>query len=138
MGEWYLVRTPESLKVMSFDFSWCGPSFRRAQDDHGPTWPDERSVFARSPAMFADLAHAVLDVGGHCVVHFVDVGTFDEIRGPAVPAEEVFEFLMRDASQQRRIVDLVSVDMEDRQDGAIARRIQELIDVPGGREWSCF
>src|ERR1700751_551376 len=138
MGEWHLVRTPESLKVMSFDFSWRGPSFRRAQDDHRPAWPDDRAVLARNPTMLADLVHAVLDGGGHCLVHFVDVGTFDEIRSPAVPAEEVFEFLVWDARKQRWIVDLVAVEMEDGQDGAIARRIQELIDVPGGREWPGF
>ena len=36
----------------------------------------------------------------------------------------------RHARPDRRVVDLVSVQMKDRQDGAVANRVEELVDVP--------
>ncbi len=39
---------------------------------------------------------------------------------------------MADARQQGRIVDLVAVEIEDRQHRAIADRVEKLADMPGG------
>ena len=45
---------------------------------------------------------------------------------------------MADARQQSRVVDLVAVEVQDRQNGAIANRVQELVDVPGSRQRAGF
>src|SRR5271170_7185818 len=45
---------------------------------------------------------------------------------------------MANARQKCGVVDLVAVEMEDRQDRAIANGIQKLVDVPGCGEWSGF
>src|SRR6185437_4944313 len=59
---------------------------------------------------------------------------------PPVTFEQVFQFLMRYSCEERRVVDLVSIQIEDRQHRAVADRVQILVGVPGGREWSslCF
>ena len=41
---------------------------------------------------------------------------------------------MADAGQQRGVVDLVAVEVKDRQNRAVANRVQELADVPGCRQ----
>ncbi len=52
--------------------------------------------------------------------------------GPvSVAGQERSQLIVADASQNRRISDLVTVEMQDRQDGAIACRIHELVGVPG-------
>ena len=81
---------------------------------------------------------AVLDGGGHGLVHGVVVGAFDEIGRPAVAAHQALEFVVRDAREKRRVVDLVSVEMEDGQHRAVARGVEELVDVPGGGERAGF
>ena len=74
----------------------------------------------------------------HRLVHAVVVGAFDEIRRPAIAAQQALQFLVRDARQQRRIVDLVAVEMQDRQHRAVAHRIQEFVDVPRSGQRSGF
>ena len=60
--------------------------------------------------------------------------TFDEVRRPAVAAQQLIELLARDARQNRRIGDLVAVQVQDGQHRAIARRIQKLVRMPRGRQ----
>ena len=66
------------------------------------------------------------------------VGTFHKVWRPAVTAEQALHFLVADASQQGRVVDLVSVEVKNRKDCAIANGVQELADVPGGRQRARF
>ena len=63
---------------------------------------------------------------------------FHEVGRPAVSSQQTLQFLVTDARQHRGIVDLVAIQMEDRQDGAIANGAQKLIDVPGSRQGSRF
>ncbi len=67
----------------------------------------------------------------HRLVHAERIRAFDKIRRPAVTAQQVFELSVADSSQQSRIVDLVPVQVKDREHGAVANRVQELVDVPG-------
>ena len=50
------------------------------------------------------------------------------------PAEERLDLVVRDARPDRRVVDLVPVEVEDRQHGAVADRVEELVDVPARRQ----
>jgi hypothetical protein len=83
--------------------------------------------------MLANFVDALLDRRGHCLMHGVNVGTLHEIRSPAITAEQIFKFLVRDAGEQRWIIDLVPIEMEDRQNGTVARGIQEFVDMPRRR-----
>ena len=69
-----------------------------------------------------------------CIV--VGLIAFDEMRRVAVAAQQVIEFLVADAGEHGGIGDLVAVEMQDRQDGAVAHRIQELVRVPARRQRS--
>ena len=63
-------------------------------------------------------------------MHAIGVGTLDEIGRPAVALEQRLELFMRDSREQRRVVDLVAVQMEDRQHRAVAERAQKLVRMP--------
>ena len=64
----------------------------------------------------------MLDGRGHRLMHAFGIGSFDEVRRPPVAAQQVFQLLVADPRQQRRVVDFVSVQVKDRQNGAVANR----------------
>ena len=59
---------------------------------------------------------------------------FDEVGRPAVALEQVLQLLVGDARQQRRVVDLVAVEMQDRQHRAVADGIEKLVGMPRRRQ----
>ena len=73
--------------------------------------------------------------GRHGLVHAVGIGTFDEVGRPAVPAQEVLQLFVADARQQRGIVNLVAVQVQDGQHRPVANWAQEFADVPGSGQW---
>ena len=72
--------------------------------------------------------------GGHCLMHQCRFVAFDEKGCPAVAAQQLFELITRNARQHRRIRDLVTVQMQDRQHRAVADRVEEFVGMPGGRQ----
>src|SRR5690606_1501631 len=69
--------------------------------------------------------------GGH---RPVDGGRFvaDDIdRVVPVPAQQGVEFGFGKAGEHRRVGDLVAVEVQDRQDGTVVHRVEELVGVPG-------
>ena len=56
-----------------------------------------------------------------------------DIRSRLVQAE-LPELLARNAREHGRACDLVAVQVQDRQHGAVARRVDELVRMPAGRE----
>ena len=134
-GTWCARQKPSSR----WPSTSCGrrPALGRAQHDHRPVRPrDAATAAARVALDLANLVDAVLHRRGHGLVHAVVVGAFDEVRRPAVAAHQALQLLVRNARQQRRIVDLVAVQMEDRQHRAVAHRVEKLVDVPRGRQRS--
>ena len=83
--------------------------------------------------MCPDLGMTTFHRRGHGLMHAVVIGSFDEIGMPAVPAQEILQFLVRDPGQQGGVVDLVSVEVEDREYSPIANRVEEFADMPRGR-----
>jgi len=135
---WDLMCSPESLQPVPTHLRRRGPSFWSAHDDHRPAWTLRETGLTCLLLNPLDIEHAVLDSRGHRLMHAVGVRTFHEVRCPAIAAEQVLQFPVTDARQQRGIVDLVTVEMEDRQDHSITNRVQELIDVPRSCEWARF
>ncbi len=70
--------------------------------------------------------HAKVQGCRHGLVHVLGIIALDEVRFPAVSAEQVCEFLVGYARQQCRVIDLVTVEMKDRQYRAVAHRVEEL------------
>src|SRR4029077_17959625 len=132
------MRAPEALQEMSLQSTRRGPAFWRSQHDHGPARPGDLAMLSRGASMLADVIDATLNRRSHRLMHAVDIGALHKIGGPAIAAEQVLKFVVRDASQQGRIVDLVAVQMKNREHSTIPRRVQELVDVPGSRERTGF
>ncbi len=129
-----LVCSPEAFQPVAGDFCGRTPTFRRTQHNHRPAGARGDSGAAGFVLGLPDLRNALLHGGRHRLVHAVGVGTFHEVRRPSITAEQVFHFFMADASEQGRIVDLVAVEVQNREDRAVANGVQELADVPGGRQ----
>jgi hypothetical protein len=62
----------------------------------------------------------------------------DEVGCIAIPAEQVLQLLMADTGENARVGDLVPVEMQDGQHGAIPLRVKELVRVPAGRAGARF
>jgi hypothetical protein len=60
------------------------------------------------------------------------------VRDPAVPAQQLIELLARDPREHAGVGDLVAVQVQDRQHGAVGDGVEELIRVPRRRERSGF
>src|SRR5208337_3292581 len=84
------------------------------------------------------LATAALNRGRHGLVHAFWIGTFYEVRCPAVSRKQAFQLFVRNACQQRRVVNLVSIKVQDGQNRSISNGIEKLADVPGSCKWSGF
>ena len=66
-----------------------------------------------------------------CTVDRVVAGDVDGL--VAVSAQQLVEFGLGEPGQHRRVGDLVAVEVQDRQDGAVVHRVEELVGVPGRR-----
>ena len=135
-GERYLMRAPEAFHLVAVHLLGAGPALRTTQHDHRPARAAGLAACARLLLDPANLQHAVLQSGGHLLVHRLGLAALDEIGRPSVALEQVAQLLVRDARQQRGVVDLVAVEMQDRQHGAVADRVQELVGMPRRRERS--
>src|SRR5271166_2743226 len=63
-------------------------------------------------------------------MHFFRLIPLDEIRRVAIAAEEMIQLLMTDTGQNGGVGDLIAVEVEDRQNCAVGRRVQELVGMP--------
>lgn len=127
----HLVGAPEALEVLAVDLARGAPALGGAQDDHGPARAGGLAGLAGLLLDLADLADGVLHGGGHGLVHGGQVVALDEERLPAVADEEVADLVMGDAGQDGGVVDLVAVEVDDGQDGAVGDGVEELGAVPG-------
>ena len=67
-------------------------------------------------------------------MHGHGVVALDEIGLPATALEEGLDLLVGDAGEDGRVADLVAVEVQNRQDGAVRHGVNELVGVPGRRE----
>ena len=68
----------------------------------------------------------------------VGIVAFDEVGRPAAAAQELFELLVLDAGEDRRIADLVAVEMQDRQHRAVGDWVEKLVGLPSRGERAGF
>jgi len=71
-------------------------------------------------------------------VHVFRVVAFDEAGLPAAAAQELAKFFFLDTREHGGVADLVAVEVQDRQDGAVANGVEELGGLPGGRQRACL
>ena len=74
----------------------------------------------------------------HEMMHRFRFGSFHETRLIAITLKEIGQFFFTESSENRWIVDFVTVDMENRQDSSIANRIEKLVGMPARSQWPGF
>jgi hypothetical protein len=67
-------------------------------------------------------------------VHGLGLVTADPVHDVPVALEQRRQLAVGDARGNRRVGDLVTVQVQDREDGAVGARVEELVRVPGGGE----
>src|SRR5579883_2822233 len=71
-------------------------------------------------------------------MHLVRLVPFEEVRSVSVAGKKLLEFFVAHAPHHGGIRNLVPIQVQDWQNRAIANRIQELIGMPTGRQWTRF
>ena len=138
VGEWHLVRSPRALSFVALDLLGSGPAFRRPEHDHRPARSERRLRRSRLLLQRPDFADRHFQRRRHRLVHHVRIAAFDEVRLVAVADKQRFELLVADAREDRRVGNLVAVQVEDRQNRAVAHRVDELVRVPCRGERPCL
>ena len=132
----HLMRPPVAFLPLAVDLLRAGPALRRPHDDHRPGRTPREAVGARITLDAPDLVDRLCQRLGHQLMHRPRIVALDEKRRIAIAAHEEFELLARDACEHGRVGDLVAVEMQNRQDRAVADRIEKLVRVPAGGERS--
>ncbi len=134
VGDGHLVGAPVALEVLVVDLARAGPALGGAQDDDGPQRAEGLARVAGLLLEAPDLEHAVFEGRGHGLVHRVDVVALDEVGLVAVADKEVLELAVADAGEDGRVVDLVAVEVQHGQHGAVGDGVEELGAVPRRRQ----
>ncbi len=130
LGERDLVCPVSPLDRQAIDFLGAGPTLGCLEDDHRPARPLDNAPLPGIRLDPPDLGDDLIERRGHQPVHRLRLVSLDEVGRVAVAAQEMLQLLAADAGQDRRVSDLVAVEVEDRQHGPVLRRVEELIGVP--------
>ena len=130
LGKRHLVRPVSSLDRQAIDYLGPGPALGRLEDDHRPARPLGDAPLPGVRLDSPDLGDDRIERRGHQPVHRLRLVPLDEVGRVAIAAQEMLQLLAADAGQDRRVGDLVAVEVQDRQHGPIVRRVEELVRVP--------
>ncbi len=130
-----LVRAEGPLHLVAVDHRRTGPALGRPQHDHRspPTFLGVLTSF-HALSHRRELVEALVERAGHRLVHRTRFGPGDDPWRIATAAQQVQKVVLGDTGEQRRVGDLELVEMEDREDHAVASRMQEPGRVPARRE----
>ncbi|CAM5712745.1 hypothetical protein SVIOM342S_06325 [Streptomyces violaceorubidus] len=110
------------------------PALGGAQDDHRPAGAAAGALLAGGPLDRGDAVQGGVHGAGHGAVDGGGVVAGDVDRVVAVAAQELVQLALGEAGEHRRVGDLVAVEVQDRQDGSVVHRVEELVGVPGRRQ----
>ncbi len=134
----HLVCQEVAFNTVSVNHLRTGPSLGSAENDHRPYRSCRISCLTGMLLDrfdgFDDRIHRL----SHLAVHRHRVIAFDEIRLPSAAVEEIRDFLVAHAGKNRRIRDLVSIQMKNRKNRTVAHRIEEFVALPGSCQWTGF
>ena len=131
----HLMRAPTVFDGDAVDFARTRPSLRRVQHERGPSRALVKAVAACGTLDLANARDDAVERARHREMRrLVARLVVDVKRLVAVAAQQLRQLLARNAREHGRARDLVAVEMQDRQDGAIAHRVEKLVRMPAGRE----
>src|SRR5262249_35849700 len=106
--------------------------------DHGPPGALGEPVLPGVGLNGLDLADHNVERARQKLVHLGRVVALDVMRRVAVAAHQCVQLFAADTGQHGGGGDLGAVGGEDGQHAAVADRVEELVAVPAGGEWSGF
>ena len=130
VGNRHLMRTESAFDLQTIDPLRPRPALGRLKDDHRPPRAPLDAVDAGVLLDRLDLSHRRIERRGHGLVHSRGLVTLHEVRCPSVAAEQLLQLLARDAGKYGRIGDLVPVEVQDRQHGAVGGGVEKLVGMP--------
>jgi len=137
IGTW--LGAPRTLNGKAVDFAGTRPALRAPEHDHRPPWADSLTFLARATLDLGDPVERLVEHGREprVCVQMVVVGLDLEVERPvAVARHQSVQLLGRDPRKHGRVRDLVTVQVQDRQHGAVGPGVQELVGVPARRQRS--
>ena len=130
-----LVRPERALDRLAVHDLRARPALRRAEHDRRPARPPRGPAVApRLLLNRAGLGVACLERRREARVHVHRLVAFDETRLVTVPSEQARDLVVAAPAEHRGAGDLVAVEVQDGQDRAVPRRIQEMDPLPGPLE----
>jgi len=130
------VRAPSPFNGFAVHEFRPRPTFRAAQNDHGPNGKRGRSFGMGIFLNKANLFDHGIKSRRHRLVHGFRLVSFDKVGLVTVSGEEVNQLVIAEASKDCGIRDFVAVQMKDGKHRPIARGIQKLVGMPTGGERS--
>ncbi len=121
--ERHLMCAPRILDRLPVHHLRSGPALGSAHHDHRPRWHSTRFGAPVAALNVMDFIDNSVQCRSHDLMHLFRFVTLDEIRLVATSGEELREFVVAHPSHYRGIGDLVSIQVQDRQDCSIAHRI---------------
>ena len=135
-GDRNLVSPPGPLHRQPVHHLGPGPALGRLQHDGRPGRPGQVALFPGPALDGADLADRRVHGGRELLVHQLGIVAFDRVHGVPVAAQQRVELVGPDPGQHRRVGDLVSVEVQDRQHRAVLGRVEELTRMPASGQRS--
>ena len=119
----YLMRAERAFDLISVYILWACPSLRGTEHDHWPFRSCRIIIFSCVFLDLLDLIHNLIQCICHFPVHLHRIVALYKIWFPATSVKEMLQFLMRNTRKNRRIADLISIQMQDRKYRSIRLRI---------------
>jgi hypothetical protein len=120
-----LVGTEGILDGNAIDLFRPGPALRSTQDNGRPSWLSEKTILAGFFLIATNLGIAGIQCLGKSLMHAHGVIPLNEVDLVAMTSNETLYPLVVSPSQNRRTRNLVSIEMENRQNGPVANWVQE-------------
>src|ERR1035437_4848277 len=133
VGDGNLMRSPGAFDLLAVHDLRAGPALGRPEDDHRPLRTFGRLARAGRRLDLADLVEDGVEGRGQQLMDDGRIVARDEVRVVAVADHQVAQLTLGDAGQDRGVGDLVAVEVEDRQDGAVALWVEGLVRMPARR-----
>ena len=131
-----LVRTIAAFDVLAVDNLGPRPALGGTQDDHGPEGTLRAALLSCLALDLLDFLDALIKRFRHLSVHRHGLVALHEDGLIAAAVEEALHFVLGNTCKDGRVIDLESVEVQNRKHCAVRYGVEELIGMPCGRKRS--